>query len=181
MFNLKLLEKVVYGSIFFDDASEERRYGEFIKTACVIPQLIKERYRDVVNFKLLLDEHEKFNQDKSTATYVNTDTLNYSHWLDELYLYAYAYYRIDIIDMFIMSNQPMLDSNRNPVFIFSERFFWFKSEQEPIKNPDKSDTNIYIRKHKFVLENWTVVSYIFSWIHRIAFFIFYSSSSTLRS
>lgn len=122
-------------------------------------RVIKEYYYNQgLRIKDFEEDFDKHMENFESSKYRHTDTIRYKHFLTILYEYAWAYFRVDIIKVFIVSNQPVIDDEGNPAFIFSQCYKHFSGEKDAIKNPDDpSDENEYIKLIKFIAEDFMIV------------------------
>ncbi len=158
-FNLAAVKSIILFTNVMADASESRSQENFEKSLSSSLVIFKKYYRDEMNIKEVLKDKITFNNDRTKSVYTRTDTINYYHLLDDLFEWAYIYYRLHVLKIFILANQPFLDNDYNPVMIFSERFFWFKTKYDALTNPEnKEDKNVYVPKTKFPLGKYNIVS-----------------------
>ncbi len=164
MFNFKSLFKLVdenYEYIFKSAAkkNQKAKFQNCLKDSH--NRCIKDYYVNTgVTFDELIKDYDifKINEDESNDKFKYTDSIKQTHYLDALFDIAYYHFRLNIIKTFIFSNQPVIDDENNPAFIFANAYKMFKGASIPIKNPDnKNDHKEYKKKVMFPLTDFSIV------------------------
>lgn len=134
MFDLSELETFINDHPdFFEIASirlRKRKLFNHLKDV----NYIESYYHDKFNISELISDYSLFMKDATfrDAIYTISDSINTKHLLDALYEYLYNYYRVHIVKAFIVSNQPIVDSEDNSALIFSQEFKRFKNHNKQI-------------------------------------------------